>query len=64
MNGGRSSVVEQSTASLKVMGSSPIRGNAISEIFQEFLMIGQEKCGKFECGQNQRRQLLEQFDRV
>ena len=64
MIGGRSSVVEQLTANLKVMGSSPIRGNAFSEIFQEFLMTGQEKCGKFECGQNQRRQLLEQFNKV
>ena len=27
-------------------------------------MTGQEKCGKFECGQNQRRQLLEQFNKV
>ena len=64
MEGGRSSEVEHSTADLKVLSSSPIRGNAFSEIFQEFLMTGQEKCGKFGCGQNQRRQLLEQFNKV
>ena len=57
-------MVEHSTAMQKGMGSSPIRGNAFTEIFQEFLMTGQEKCGKFECGQNQRRQLLEQFNKV
>ena len=64
MNVGHSSVVEHSTEGLKAVGSSPIRGSAISEIFHEFLMTGQEKCGKFECGQNQRRQLLEQFNKV
>ena len=32
--------------------------------FQEFLMTVQEKCGKFKCGQNQRRQLLEQLNKV
>ena len=57
-------MVEQSIADMKVMGSNPVRGSACSEIFQEFLMTGQEKCGKFECGQNQRRQLLEQFNKV
>ena len=56
--------IEYSLAKQKVMDSSSIRGNAFTEIFQEFLMTGQEKCGKFECGQNQRRQLLEQFNKV
>ena len=64
MNVGHSLVVEHLTAKLKFVGSSPIRGNAFTEIFQVFLMTGQEKCGKFECGQNQRRQLLEQFNKV
>ena len=57
-------MVEHSIADLKVIGSSPIRGNIFIKNFQEFLMTGQEKCGKFECGQNQRRQLLEQFNKV
>ena len=46
------------------MGSSPIGGSVPIKNFQEFLMSVQEKCGKFECGQNQRRQLLKQFDKV
>ena len=61
---GRSSVVEYSTANLKVVSLSLTRGSAFTEIFQEFLMTGQEKCGKFECSQNQRRQLLKQFNKV
>ena len=57
-------MVKHLSTTPKDMGLSPIRGSAFSEIFQEFLMTGQEKCGKFECGQNQRRQLLEQFNKV
>ena len=57
-------MVEHSTADLKVMGSSPLEGNIFMKNFQEFLMTVQEKCGKFECGQNQRRQLLERFFKV
>ena len=57
-------MVEHSTADLKVVCSSPIRGSVFMKNFQEFLMTVQEKCGKFECGQNQRRQLLERFFKV
>ena len=57
-------MVEHSTADLKVMGLSPIRANVFRNNFQEFLMTVQEKCGKFERGQNQRRQLLERFFKV
>ena len=54
-------MVEHSTADLKVVGWSPIKGKVFTRIFQEFLMTVQEKCGKFECRQNQRRQLLKRF---
>ena len=57
-------MVELSNADLKVVSSSPIIGSVFTKKFQEFLMTVQEKCGKFECGQNQRRQLLEQFNKV
>ena len=57
-------MVEHSTADLRVVGSRPIRGKVFKKIFQEFLMTVQEKCRKFECGQNQRRQLLERFFKV
>ena len=52
-------MVEQSIADMKVMASSPIKGYVFAKIFQELLMTVQEKCGKFECGLNQRKQLLE-----
>ena len=64
MNEGRGSMVEHSTTTMKVMGLSPIGGSVFMKNVQEFLMTVQEKCGKFECGQNQRRQLLEQFFKV
>ena len=57
-------MVEHSTADLKVVCSSSNRGSVFMKNFQEFLMTVQEKCGKFECGQNQRRQLLKQFNKV
>ena len=57
-------MVEHLTADVKVVGSRPIRGKVFKKNFQEFLMTVQEKCGKFECGQNQRRQLLERFFKV
>ena len=57
-------MVEHSTADLEVVCSGPIRGSVFMKNFQEFLMTVQEKYGKFECSQNQRRQLLEQFNKV
>ena len=57
-------MVEHWIADLKLIDSSFIRCNVFMKNFQEFLMTVQEKCGKFECGQNQRRQLLEQFFKV
>ena len=54
-------MVEHPTAEQKDVGSRSIRGKVFKKNFQEFLMTVQEKCGKFECGQNQRRQLLEPF---
>ena len=57
-------MVEHLTADLKVVCSSLIKGSVFMKNFQEFLMTVQEKCGKFECGQNQRRQLLERFFKV
>ena len=57
-------MVEHWIADLKLIDSSFIRCNVFMKNFQEFLMTVQEKCGKFECGQNQRRQLLERFFKV
>ena len=57
-------MVEHWIADLKLIDSSFIRCNVFMKNFQEFLMTVQEKCRKFECGQNQRRQLLEQFFKV
>ena len=57
-------MVEHSTADLKVVCSTPIRGSVFMKNFQEFLMTVEEKCRKFECGLNQRRQLLERFFKV
>ena len=57
-------MVEHWMVDLKVVGSRPIRGKVFKKIFQEFLMTVQEKCGKFECSQNQVRKLLKQFDKA